>query len=107
MSIDPTKLPYAPRRKPSQRPDKPLPAPPPDEDVAATSAFERAQAFTTQDALSVFGCAAQADDVEAGIGGFWRCCGSSITACDFTCDFAEPTPGCRCGLAIGPSSSTC
>ncbi|ORY28587.1 hypothetical protein BCR39DRAFT_534242 [Naematelia encephala] len=43
--IDSSTLPYKPRRKPSNRPDRPLPAPPPDEDVIATNAFEAAQHF--------------------------------------------------------------
>ena len=44
--FDPSKLPYAPRRR-NTRPERALPAPPPDEDVLATNAFEAAQAFTS------------------------------------------------------------
>ena len=46
-SIDPTNLPYKPRRQRSVRPERPLPAPPPEEDVEAVNSFEEAQAFTS------------------------------------------------------------
>jgi hypothetical protein len=46
-STDPPNLPYKPRRQKSIRPDRPLPAPPPEEDVEAVNSFEQAQAFTS------------------------------------------------------------
>ena len=43
----PSGLPYQPRRQKSIRPNRALPAPPPEEDVEATAAFEQAQEFTS------------------------------------------------------------
>ena len=45
--MNPNNLPYKPRRQRSVRPDRPLPAPPPEEDVEAVNSFEQAQAFTS------------------------------------------------------------